>query len=158
MRRGNNPKRARGGRPSNRKSPQGSRPNDSNSSEGGRSRGNAGHLFERYSTLARDAQSAGDRIACEGYLQYAEHYLRVMNTAQEGRSNGRSPGNGHDGNQQTVAGGGNGGGDSQPDADIRTPMDSDSQGQQSQSKSVADDDVPSDEGKEGPLESEIAVS
>ncbi len=170
MRRGNNPKRSRGGRPSNRKSPQGNRPNDSNSSEGGRSRGNASNLFERYSTLARDAQSAGDRIACEGYLQYAEHYLRVMNTAQQGRGNGRSPGNGHDDNPQAVAGGGNGGGnsngnggeggDSQPEAsvDVGEPKDMGPQVQQSQSKSVADDGVSSDEGDEGPLGPETVVN
>ena len=84
---------------------------DSHSAEGGRNRGNASQLFERYSTLARDAQSAGDRIASEGYLQYAEHYLRVLNAAQQGRGNGRAPGNGQDGKPEAAEGKkGNGGG------------------------------------------------
>jgi hypothetical protein len=50
--------------------------------------------------LARDAQSSGDRVAYEGFLQYAEHYLRVLNAAQESRGNGRAPGNGQDARPQ----------------------------------------------------------
>lgn len=41
-------------------------------------RGTANHIFEKYQQLARDAQSAGDRIAAENYLQHAEHYYRLM--------------------------------------------------------------------------------
>lgn len=41
-------------------------------------RGTAHHIAERYVTLARDAQSAGDTIAYEGYMQHAEHYLRLI--------------------------------------------------------------------------------
>ena len=98
MRRGNNPKRSRGGRPNNRKGPQGNRSIESHSPGGGKTRGNASQLFERYSNMARDAQSAGDRVAYEGFQQYAEHYLRVLNAAQETRNNGsgRPQGNGQD--------------------------------------------------------------
>jgi hypothetical protein len=41
-------------------------------------RGTASHIYERYCQLARDANSAGDRIAAENYLQHAEHYYRIM--------------------------------------------------------------------------------
>lgn len=41
-------------------------------------RGTANHIFERYCQLARDANSAGDRVAAESFLQHAEHYYRIM--------------------------------------------------------------------------------
>ena len=31
----------------------------------------------KYELLARDASSAGDRIAAENYMQHAEHYLEL---------------------------------------------------------------------------------
>lgn len=46
-------------------------------------RGTAAHIFEKYQTLARDAQSAGDRIGAENYLQHAEHYYRLILAAQQ---------------------------------------------------------------------------
>ena len=42
-------------------------------------RGSAAQVLERYLAMARDASSAGDRIAAENYLQHAEHYYRVLN-------------------------------------------------------------------------------
>jgi hypothetical protein len=42
-------------------------------------RGNAQQVVERYLALARDASSAGDRVAAENYLQHAEHYYRMLN-------------------------------------------------------------------------------
>jgi hypothetical protein len=45
-------------------------------------RGTASHVADKYLTLARDAQSSGDRIASENYLQHAEHYLRIIAQAQ----------------------------------------------------------------------------
>jgi len=41
-------------------------------------RGTASHIFERYCQLARDANSSGDRVAAENFLQHAEHYYRIM--------------------------------------------------------------------------------
>jgi hypothetical protein len=41
-------------------------------------RGTASHIFERYCQLARDANSSGDRVAAESFLQHAEHYYRIM--------------------------------------------------------------------------------
>lgn len=48
-----------------------------------RQRGNAAQLHEKYKALARDAQLAGDRVQTENYLQFADHYFRVLN---EGRA------------------------------------------------------------------------
>ncbi|TWF50393.1 DUF4167 domain-containing protein [Neorhizobium alkalisoli] len=45
-------------------------------------RGTAQHIAEKYSTLARDAQSSGDRVMAENYLQHAEHYNRIIAAAQ----------------------------------------------------------------------------
>lgn len=47
-------------------------------------RGNAQQVVERYLALARDASSAGDRVAAENYLQHAEHYYRTMNADARG--------------------------------------------------------------------------
>jgi hypothetical protein len=44
-----------------------------------RSRGNASQLHEKYKALARDAQLGGDRVQTEYYLQFADHYFRVLN-------------------------------------------------------------------------------
>lgn len=44
-----------------------------------RARGNANQLHEKYKTLARDAQMQGDRVMTEYYLQFADHYFRVLN-------------------------------------------------------------------------------
>lgn len=63
-------------------------------------RGNAGHIAEKYSTLARDALSNGDTVMAENYLQHAEHYNRLIAAAQLQRAeenaanmaaNGRGP-------------------------------------------------------------------
>jgi len=59
-------------------------------------RGTASHIFERYCQLARDANSSGDRVAAENFLQHAEHYYRIM------LAQGITPG------QRQTNGGGNG--------------------------------------------------
>ncbi|MBY7649450.1 MAG: DUF4167 domain-containing protein [Candidatus Liberibacter europaeus] len=45
-------------------------------------RGTAQHIAERYSSLARDAISAGDYIVAENHFQHAEHYNRIIAVAQ----------------------------------------------------------------------------
>jgi hypothetical protein len=45
-------------------------------------RGTAAHVAEKYMSLARDAQSSGDPVAAENYLQHAEHYIRIVMAAQ----------------------------------------------------------------------------
>ncbi|MEO6360441.1 MAG: DUF4167 domain-containing protein [Sphingomicrobium sp.] len=43
-----------------------------------RQRGNAAQLLEKYKSMARDSQLAGDRVQTEYYLQFADHYFRVL--------------------------------------------------------------------------------
>ncbi len=43
-----------------------------------RIRGTAHQVCEKYLTLAKDADSTGDRILSESYLQHAEHYQRII--------------------------------------------------------------------------------
>ncbi|MGL4542269.1 MAG: DUF4167 domain-containing protein [Polymorphobacter sp.] len=44
-----------------------------------RQRGNANQLLEKYKSLARDASQQGDRVTAEYFMQYADHYYRVLN-------------------------------------------------------------------------------
>ena len=46
-------------------------------------RGTAHHVAEKYLQLARDAQSSGDPVMAESYLQHAEHYFRLIASAQQ---------------------------------------------------------------------------
>ena len=43
-----------------------------------RARGNAPQMLEKYRKLAHDAHLNGDRVQEEYYLQYADHYFRVI--------------------------------------------------------------------------------
>ena len=43
-----------------------------------RARGNAPQLLEKYKKLAHDASLNGDRVQTEYYLQFADHYFRVL--------------------------------------------------------------------------------
>ncbi|MDI4642519.1 DUF4167 domain-containing protein [Rhodoblastus acidophilus] len=45
-------------------------------------RGTAQHIAEKYLQLARDAQSSGDPVVAENFLQHAEHYFRIIAAAQ----------------------------------------------------------------------------
>ncbi|CAN5136546.1 hypothetical protein BH10PSE13_BH10PSE13_25290 [soil metagenome] len=60
-----------------------------------RARGNATQLLEKYRNMARDAQLAGDRVNMEYYLQFADHYFRVLadnRARQEENSGGQGQG------------------------------------------------------------------
>lgn len=48
-----------------------------------RVRGNAWQVYEKYQGLARDAQSGGDRVSAENFLQHAEHYFRIIEAIDE---------------------------------------------------------------------------
>jgi len=73
-------------------------------------RGAASHVYEKYLQLARDANSGGDRVMAENYLQHAEHYYRIMaaqqaqlaqHQAQQAAQNvNRQPGPGGEGQPQ----------------------------------------------------------
>jgi len=43
-------------------------------------KGNPLEIKIKYENLAKDASSAGDKIAAENYMQHAEHYLRINNS------------------------------------------------------------------------------
>ena len=45
----------------------------------GRNNHNASKLIEKYSNLAREALSNGDKILSENYFQHADHFTRVLN-------------------------------------------------------------------------------
>ncbi|MFT4090743.1 MAG: DUF4167 domain-containing protein [Asticcacaulis sp.] len=58
---------------------------ESNGPEGSKVRGNAQTIYEKYQQLARDANSSGDRVLAENYLQHAEHYFRLIRQMQPQR-------------------------------------------------------------------------
>jgi len=47
-------------------------------SNAGRNNYNATKLVEKYSSLAREALTNGDKILSENYFQHAEHFIRVL--------------------------------------------------------------------------------
>ena len=65
-----------GGKPQNRQRP--------NLFTNGQSRNNfrtplsAEKLFEKYTSLAKEATSSGDKTLSENYLQHADHFMRVI--------------------------------------------------------------------------------
>ena len=82
MRPGQN-KRMRGRNNNNRKGPNPlTRTYESNGPDV-KIRGTAHHIAEKYLQLARDAQSSGDPVMAESYLQHAEHYFRIIAAAQQ---------------------------------------------------------------------------
>lgn len=80
MRPNQNAKRSRGrGRRSSNSNQNNFNRNTTFESNGpeGRIRGNAQQLFEKYTSLAHDAQSSGDRVLFEANSQFADHYYRI---------------------------------------------------------------------------------
>ena len=55
------------------------RPFNDKNSNAPRTRVGISKALEKYTGLAEDAFSNGDRIVAEGYYQYAEHYQRLLN-------------------------------------------------------------------------------
>ena len=43
-------------------------------------------LFEKYSTLAKEAMSSGDKTLSENYLQHADHFMRVIEDKNKNQS------------------------------------------------------------------------
>lgn len=87
MKQGTNQRRSRRGN-GNGKRPSKNSNFDSNGPDI-RVRGNAQQVLDKYLALARDAASAGDRVASENYYQHAEHYYRILHAnAGDDRRNG----------------------------------------------------------------------
>lgn len=61
---------------------------ESNGPEG-KIRGTAQQVLDKYLALGRDALSAGDPIAAEGFYQHAEHYFRLI-SSEDARDSERS--------------------------------------------------------------------
>lgn len=55
-----------------------------------RARGNAPQMLDKYKKLAQDAQHNGDRVQAEYYLQFADHYFRVIADNKPRQDEGRS--------------------------------------------------------------------
>ena len=51
----------------------------------GRNNHNASKLIEKYSNLAREALSSGDKILSENYFQHADHFTRILNEQENYR-------------------------------------------------------------------------
>ena len=48
---------------------------------------NVEKTMQKYQQLAKDAQSNGDPVLAQNYLQHADHYLRRYNELNEKREN-----------------------------------------------------------------------
>ncbi len=73
---GNNRRRGRGN--NNGIRPQGANGGQQVNRIDSRARGNAPQMHEKYRKLANDAHLIGDRVNAEYYLQFADHYFRVI--------------------------------------------------------------------------------
>ena len=81
--RGNNRRRGRG----NNRQQGGQQQNRVDS----RARGNAPQMLEKYRKLAHDAHLNGDRVQEEYYLQFADHYFRVIADQRQRQEEQRQP-------------------------------------------------------------------
>jgi len=88
MRPGQNNKRMRGRPNNNRKGPNPLTRSYESSGPDVKIRGTAHHVGEKYLQLARDAQTSGDPVMAESYLQHAEHYFRLIAAAQQAPQQG----------------------------------------------------------------------
>lgn len=75
----NMPFRRNKSRPFKSNNMNGANGSDNNIKPRQRPRGNPLEVKGKYESLAKDATSAGDRIAAENYMQHAEHFLRILN-------------------------------------------------------------------------------
>ena len=84
---------------------QGNNPNRSIDSQGPevKIRGNAQQVYDKYTALARDAFSNGDRIRAESLQQHAEHYYRTLQAMKPPEP--KEGQNGHQANGQHQNGG-----------------------------------------------------
>ena len=51
----------------------------------GRNNQNAPKLIEKYTDLAREALSNGDKILSENYFQHADHFIRIKGEKEKNR-------------------------------------------------------------------------
>ena len=70
----------------------------------GKVRGTPQQIIDKYLTLSRDAQTSGDRVMSENFLQHAEHYQRILLDAQGVREERRDQRQDHDGDGRDESG------------------------------------------------------
>ena len=46
-------------------------------------------LFEKYSSLAKEAMSSGDKTLSENYLQHADHFMRIIEDKNRNQNQNR---------------------------------------------------------------------
>lgn len=69
-----------------------------------RVRGTAQQLFDKYTQMARDAASSGDRVLGEAYYQHAEHYFRIISAINQAQGVPNPPQNGQQNYNQPAEG------------------------------------------------------
>ena len=67
----------------------------------GRNNHNASKLIEKYTNLAREALSVGDKILSENYFQHADHFTRILND-QDAQKRLNSQNSDHSKSQQNI--------------------------------------------------------
>ena len=55
-----------------------------------RSQLSAEKLFEKYTSLAKEAMSVGDKTLSENYLQHADHFMRIIDHKNQNRNQMKS--------------------------------------------------------------------
>ena len=55
-----------------------------------RSQLSAEKLFEKYTSLAKEAMSVGDKTLSENYLQHADHFMRIIEDKNKSRNQMKS--------------------------------------------------------------------
>ena len=46
-------------------------------------------LFEKYTSLAKEAMTSGDRTLSENYLQHADHFMRIIEDKNKNKNDTR---------------------------------------------------------------------
>ena len=47
-------------------------------------------LFEKYTSLAKEAMSSGDKTLSENYLQHADHFMRIIEDKNKSRNQNKA--------------------------------------------------------------------
>ena len=66
----------------------------------GKNNQNAAKLVEKYNDLAREAQSNGDKILSENYLQHSEHFSRILSSQENSRNDNENAPDVNNSNQE----------------------------------------------------------
>lgn len=63
----------------------------------------ANTMRDKYQSMARDAQTAGDRVYAEYCLQHTEHYNRILNAYNESRPQPRQQADANENNEASIS-------------------------------------------------------